>query len=88
MSLYKVDGHFMSVDEFYTWCMGFVVLYRKGRLEHKKLPGEVHEIMKDPDDKKVGKALMAYLKGNEDYMNDFIKLVQDGIMEMAVEKDG
>jgi hypothetical protein len=86
MSLYKVDGHVFSVDEFYTWTMGFVVLYRKGMLAHADVPRAIHDIMKDTDDKNAGKAIMTYLTENDQYMSPLIKLVQVGFTELATEK--
>ena len=87
MSIYKVDGHVFSVDEFHAWTTGFVALCRKGRFKDKKPPQEVREILKEQDDKLAAKAMMAYLKANDSYMPVLIKFVQEGAAELAMEKE-
>lgn len=87
MSQYKIDGHILSVNEFFTWVNGFVVLYRKGMLKKKKLPKEVVRIMKENSvDKDAAMKVLAYLKKDEDFLNDLIAMVQEGATELALEK--
>ncbi len=87
MSQYKIDGHILSVNEFFTWVNGFIMLYRKGMIKRKKLPKEVVRIMKsNGGDKDAAQQIMIYLKKDEDFLNDLIAMVQEGATELALEK--
>lgn len=85
MSLYKIDGHIMSVDEMVTWIGGFITLSRQGRLEGKKIPAGAADILKNGDDKKVLKEMMVYLKSDEDFMPVMMDIVRKGVTDIAFE---
>lgn len=88
MSLYKIDGFLLSVDELYTWVGGFVVLYRKGRLRRKKIPQQIVDIMaQEKDDRRATQDVLVYLKQNEDYMAEFIKMIKDATADLAIERE-
>lgn len=88
MSLYKIDGFVLSVDELYTWIAGFVTLYRKGMLRKKKLPREILEIMKrEKEDRHATQDVLVYLKEHEDYMAEFVHMIKEGMADLAIEKE-
>ena len=88
MSLYKIDGFVLSVSELYTWIAGFVTLYRKGRLRRKHIPESIVEILhREKDDKAATQEILVYLKSNEDYMAQFVRLVKDGVTDLAIERE-
>ena len=87
MSLYKIDGFVLSVDELYTWIAGFVSLHRRGRLRGKKLPRAITDILKrEKEDRAATHALLVYVEENEKTLGDIILLTREGMAELAVEK--
>ena len=88
MSLYKIDGFVLSVDELYTWIAGFVNLYRKGRLRRKKIPEGIVDIMhRERDDKQAAQELLEFLKAHEEHMAMVVRLVKDGMGDLAIERE-
>jgi hypothetical protein len=87
MSLYKIDGMTLSVNDFYTWISGFITLYHKGMLRKKKIPAGLVEIMKnETDEKKLLQDILVYLKEHEEHMEKFVNMVKEGVTELAIEK--
>ena len=86
MSLFKIDGYVLPVNEIYTWIAGFVTLSRKGWIKSKEIPKEVAAILKQDDDKEVVQDIMVYLKKDEDYLKILIDIVKEGMTELAIEK--
>jgi hypothetical protein len=88
MSLYKIDGFVLSVDEFYTWIAGFVTLYRRGKLRRKKLPQEIVDIMKrEKEDRHATQHVLEYLEEHEDFMAEFVRIIKEGMADLAIEKE-
>jgi hypothetical protein len=87
MSLFRIDGYTLPVNEIFTWIAGFVTIHRKGMLSEAHLPGELDEIMdRQGDDKKAIQEILVYLNDNPDYMDKFIKIVKNGMTVLATEK--
>ncbi|MFA5088963.1 MAG: hypothetical protein WC552_08040 [Candidatus Omnitrophota bacterium] len=87
MSLYKIDGHILSVNELITWIAGFITLFEKGKLKNKRIPPALLKILSENSDaKETSNKVLIYLKENEDYLPVLIKIVQFGFTELAIEK--
>ncbi len=89
MSLFRIDGHVLPVDELYTWVEGFILLYRRGRLTGKdgQIPQAVHVILEQEQEMKVAAdALLAYLGEDEDFMPILVATVKVGMTDLAIEK--
>ena len=88
MSLYRIDGFTLSVNDITTWIAGFITLFRNGKLRKKHLPPEIVEIMSHHEDEKKNlQEIFAWLKNNEHYMKEFVTMVQEGMTDMAIEKN-
>jgi hypothetical protein len=88
MSLYKIDGFLLSVDELYTWIAGFVTLYRKGRLRRKRIPQDIVDLLaREKDDRLAIQEVLVYLKQHEDYMAEFIRMVKEATADLAIERE-
>ena len=87
MSLFKIDGYVLSMNEVTSWIGGFIKLYRNNHLRRVKLPGEIVAIMKEKkSDQDALHDLLVYLKEHDDYMPEFIDIVKEATTTLAMEK--